>query len=649
MTERKDTMPLLYYRDALKRAQKEFRSCTARGEYPYLPVLDEFVPKEEMINTADLGTIQVPLEFIVGTRTGGRTQAFARNFMPLVEEDSEFAGKWKSLCQSQLEEGIRDPIKAYEYMNRYYVEEGNKRVSVLKYFGADSIYAHVTRIMPKRNGSRESELYYEFLDFYQCSGVNFIEFSKPGSYARLQELMGKSAGEPWTEEDRSGFSTAYYYFRQAYQANGGQRLSSTVGDAMLAYMEIYGYPSLRDESAAEIKKAVARAWEEITLQQEPEPIDVKLAPEEKRGNDLLSKVLPKAAPKVMKVAFVHDQTPETSGWTYGHELGRQHLEQVFAGSIETSAYFSALEGDPLDVIQRAIAEGNSVIFTTSPRLLPSSLRAAVDHPEVTILNCSLNTSHRYIRTYYARMYEVKFISGAIAGALAGGDHVGYVCDYPIYGQVAAINAFALGVQLTNPRARVYLEWSSVSSAETAARRLTDRGIRLISAQDLARLGGWGESSFGLSLVSENGQVNLATPVWQWGTYYEAILRRIRDRSFQSEYQDSRKALNYYWGMSAGVVELRCSDKLPDSAKKLAAFLRDGICSGSCRPFRGPLYAQGGRQVIGEDSALSTEDIINMDWLVDNIVGTIPAYEELSDVGKATVGIVGVPSTKEKQN
>ena len=40
----------------------------------------------------------------------------------------------------------------------------------------------------------------------------------------------------------------------------------------------------------------------------------------------------------------------------------------------------------------------------------------------------------------------------------------------------------------------------------------------------------------------------------------------------------------------------------------------------------------------------------MDWLVDNIVGAIPAYEQLNDVGKATVGIVGVPSsTKEKQN
>ena len=216
--------------------------------------------------------------------------------------------------------------------------------------------------------------------------------------------------------------------------------------------------------------------------------------------------------------------------------------------------------------------------------------------------------------------------------------------------MAALNAFALGVQMTNPRARVYLEWSSVCGTDAAVKRLTDRGIRLISSQDMARMGRWKDSSFGLSMVTEEGRINLATPVWQWGTYYEALLQRIRNRSFQSEYQESRKALNYYWGMSAGVVELRCSDKLPDSSKKLATLLRDGICSGSCRPFRGPLYAQGGRQIIGEGGALSTEDIINMDWLVDNIVGAIPSYEELSATGKATVGIVGVPSsTKEKQN
>ena len=84
-------MPLLYYRDALKRAQKEFRACTSNGEYPYLPVLEDFVPQKDLLHTTDLGVIQIPLDLIRGTRTGGRTRAFARNFMPLMDEDSEFA------------------------------------------------------------------------------------------------------------------------------------------------------------------------------------------------------------------------------------------------------------------------------------------------------------------------------------------------------------------------------------------------------------------------------------------------------------------------------------------------------------------------------------------------------------------------------
>ena len=136
------------------------------------------------------------------------------------------------------------------------------------------------------------------------------------------------------------------------------------------------------------------------------------------------------------------------------------------------------------MIEQAIADGNTVIFTTSSRMLPASLRVAVEHPEVTILNCSLNKSHRYIRTYSVRLYEVKFIIGAIAGSLAQDGQLGYICNYPIYGQIAGINAFALGAKMVNPRAKVYLEWSSVDGMEEAKRRLADRQINLISLQSL---------------------------------------------------------------------------------------------------------------------------------------------------------------------
>ena len=637
-------MPETYYRDALKLAQREVRACAARGEHPYLPLLDDFVPSEKINGGITLGTDWIPSELIVGTRNAGRANAFARNFLPLLSENSEFADKWISLCRAHIDEGIRDPITCYEYMNRYYVGEGNKRVSVLKFFGAPTIYAKVIRIMPEQNGSKEVELYNAFLEFNRCSKMHLPEFSKPQSYARLQRLLGKEPDEVWTEDERRDFMAAYHYFREAYAPNGN-KADPAVGDALLVYIEVYGYGDLRGKNAADIKKAVAKLQEEITLKRENAPIEVKLEPDDtgsaEKPAGILSKVLPKGDPKPMKVAFIHDKTPDTSGWTYNHERGRLHIERVFGGEIETTAYFNVLDnGDASEEIERAISDGNTVIFTTSPRLLSASLRSAVEHPKVTVLNCSLNTSHRYIRTYYARMYEVKFIIGAIAGTLAQSNDVGYICDYPIYGQVAGINAFALGVQMVNPLVTVRLEWSSVGGVDAATARLRQSGVKLISTQDTRSLREKSQAGFGLAIIDDNGQTPLARPVWKWGRYYEALIRLIRDGKFRAEYEESSRALNYYWGLSADVIGVECFSVLPESVRRLAAMLRDSICSG-VEPFRGPLFNQEGKEIIGDQQTLSLEQIINMDWLVENVVGRIPLYDELDDTGKATADVVGL--------
>ena len=48
--------------------------------------------------------------------------------MPILRENTEFAYKWSVLIDSHLKEGIHDPVKAYEYMNKFYIEEGNWEV-----------------------------------------------------------------------------------------------------------------------------------------------------------------------------------------------------------------------------------------------------------------------------------------------------------------------------------------------------------------------------------------------------------------------------------------------------------------------------------------------------------------------------------------
>ena len=639
-------MPESYYSEALKLGQKQKRAALAAGEAGTVPALDEILAGRGTLGETDAGLVQIPMELIGGTVSAARAATFAPNFMPLAPEDSEFAVKWSRLCASHLDEGIREPVKAYEYLNRYYIAEGNKRVSVLKFFDAVSVHAHVITVMPVQDGSPEVALYNEHRAFRRLSGVVQVELSRPGGYRKLQQLLGKAPDEAWSDEDRSAFLAAYSTFRRVYESAGGKRLHATAGDALLAYLDVYGYALLRGQTAREIGKNVARVWEDISLQQEQAPIDVRLTPPEEKHPSLLTKVLT-AADRPLRVAFVHDATPETSSWTRGHERGRAFVQTQLGGRVETCAYFNALADDPLAVIERAIAEGSGVVFTTSPRLLPAALRAAVEHPEVTLFNCSLNQPHRYLRTYYARMYEAKFVIGAIAGALAGSDAVGYLCDYPIFGQIAGINAFALGVQMVNPRAQVFLEWTSVGGggADAAIAKLTARGIRLISSQDLLRRGDE-QHIPGLNLVSADATVNLATPLWQWGSYYAEILRRVKSHSEGAEYRESGRALNYYWGMSAGVVGLRCSEKVPPATRKLAEVLQESIRSGACNPFLGPLYTQSGR-VLENDALLSPEQIINMDYLMENVVGEIPRYAQLSDLGKATVDLVGVaPATKE---
>lgn len=627
------------YQTAQKMGQKEYRRRILRGEYPYLPDLDHILGDDQGLNTVYVGPCQIPAEFVVGTRTSGRAVCFAANFMPLLDQKTEFGVKWDALCKAHLTDGIRDSVEVLEYMNRYYVQEGNKRVSVLKYFGASTIPAIVTRILPVKNDSPESQLYYEYLDFNKLSQVNFISCNRLGNYKKLQQLVGKKPQESWTEEETLAFQSFYYRFSKNYNDLGGRKLSVSPADALVVFVNIYGYDKARELGTQELRRALTRVWEEITLLREEKPIDLILNPDFGQKS-LLGKLTGSltGTSGVLQVAFIHDKSVRNSSWTYLHELGREHVDQVFMGKVQTKAYFHALDQDPEETIRLAVREGAEVIFTTTPRLLKASLDVALDHPDVVIMNCSLNTSQYAIRTYYARVYEAKFVIGAIAAALSEDDRLGYICDYPIYGMIAGINAFALGAQMVNPKAEIHLEWTN-EGYTAAMDKFRAKGISIVSGRDMSKPDSSNPGAFGLFRMEEGRCQTLAMPVWHWGPYYENIIRSILDRTFQSG--GEKKAKNYWWGMSAGVVEVICSEKLPGSVRRLAKLVSSSIRSGECHPFDGILKSQQELIRGSELDTMTPEEIITMDWLAENVVGDLPAYSQLTGEGKATVDVVGV--------
>ena len=630
------------YSSAKKAGKKDYQARLMRGQKPTLEVLDDILESPDSLTQVSLGLVQIPIDQIVGTRYEGRSSSFAGNFMPILEDTTEFAHKWVALSRAHENEGIRDPIKAYEYMNKYYVEEGNKRVSVLKYYEAISIPGYVTRIIPKRTGEKENNIYFEFLDFYKVSKINYIWFSKEGSFAKLQEAVGKQPDEEWSEDDQLNFSSIFSRFTAAYEANGGKKLTITAGDAFLSFITLYGYQATDALSAAELKTSVAKVWEEFELLEHDEEIELKMDPNTEK-KPLLSRLIPLALgePK-LNIAFIYEKTPRSSAWTYAHELGRMHLEQTFPDEVVTRSYENITADTVENCIYKAIYEGCNIIFTTTPTFAQASVKAAISNPDVRILNCSLNTSHRYIRTYYTRMHEAKFLMGAIAGAMAENDRLSYVADYPLFGNIANINAFALGAKMINPRAKVHLEWSTLKNVDIweNIRKVAPScisGRDMVIPEQPSRL-------FGIYHYDGEHVRNLAMPLYHWGKCYENLIRTIMNGTWKSD-DDTTRAINYWWGMSSGVVDIICSQNLPVGTKRLVELLKHTISSGKFNPFAGILYSQTGIIKGSPDNILSPEEIMEMDWLAENVIGTIPEREELMEQAKPVTSQQGVKMKK----
>ena len=136
--------------------------------------------------------------------------------------------------------------------------------------------------------------------------------------------------------------------------------------------------------------------------------------------------------------------------------------------------------------------------------------------------------------------------------------------------------------------------------------------------------------------------NLAMPLWHWGKFYERLIRTIMDGTWK--YDDnpaSTKAINYWWGMSSGVIDVICSKNLPIGTKRLVELLRATISSDLFNPFSGILYSQTGIVQGEPDRILAPEEIITMDWLAENVIGSIPKKEELKEEAKPVIEQQGV--------
>ncbi len=629
------------YHIALKAGQKYYKDAIARGNYPYPLVLEDILQESAVAGYADLGVINVPANLFVGTRTAGRVAALAGNFMPLLGSETEFGTKWLTLCKAHLgQEGIRDPITCYEYLGRFYVEEGNKRLSVLLSCQAPVISAHVTRVIPCYSEDHEVQLYYEFMHFYSLSGLYGIDFRHRGEYARLQALLGFEPEHVWTAAERRSFTAGFKYFRDALHHH---HLPDGVpeAEALLVWLQVFRFQEIKDLPQAELSRRIANLLPDVSASAGSSAIELSTEPEEKEKS-VLSRLRGIVRPEHLNIAFLFAASPSDSLWVRAHDEGRQTLEKSLGTRVTVRTY-RADHRDYEAQIETAVHDGAEVVFATSAGMVSACRKAAALHPNVRFLSCALFQPFTGVRMYNGRSYESKFVTGAIAAAMANGDRIGYVANDPILGTPASVNAFALGARMVNPQIRVQLEWACLPG--DPVRRLVEEGIPVISNRETASA----ETveryfEIGTFQLQPDGNLRpLAVPFWNWGRLYERIVLSI----FNGSWGDisSSRAISYWWGMASGVLDVHMDSRLPDGVRSLGEILIAGIRSGAIDPFRSRIVDQNG--VLRNDGrhGFTPEEIIAINWFCENIDGSIPDTQALRPDHLETVRVLGLERRK----
>lgn len=614
-----------HYERARKRGQREFAACRARGERGYLPVLDASREQCGVLAFMAQPARAISLNRIAGTYQASRANSFAHNFMPLLPEGTEFAGKWAALCQAHLDTGIRDPIRVYEYLWRYYVAEGNKRVSVLKYFGATAYEAEITRLVPQLDEDDADVCrYYAFLAYARKGAFPDIELSDARKYERLYRLEQRLIAELETAEPPD-FNGLYIRFETAYLCCN---CSLSLGDAFLEYLHIYGFPMgiLPDEI---VQRILTLKPQLDILESKPTPHLLSEEEAESAEAPLFSRLF--AGARNPRIVFAYAAGRTADNWLGAHERGRLSMQAALDGRVE-SVCLDGLDRDNAYELLSQNAADAGLLFVTTPSLMNPVLRFALENPDCLTLVYSRTQHHYRLHTYFGRYYEAVFVCGVAAGLYTKTGTVAYVTPQLANTRYTSdINAFAIGVASVRPHARVLLVTRDVLPSDLAT---CETGLRLaaamgadaalthqypgLSLDELPR-----DAFSALLALDESGAPSrfLAAPDWNWDSFYTAIVKSYLNGGLNALLRFDRgesPIASFWWGLGSGVIDVRFGAWSEGPSHNLLRYLKGSIAQNLFHPFHGPVYDLDGEMRVAAHGNPPSISVMDMRYLVASI-------------------------------
>jgi len=328
----------------------------------------------------------------------------------------------------------------------------------------------------------------------------------------------------------------------------------------------------------------------------------------------------------LRAAFIYISPPGDLGWTYEHDQGRIETQEHFGDEVETVFIENVPEGPDSGRVMRQYAEqGFDLIFATSFGYMDYMHEVSAEFPEATFEHASGYKTRDNMATYFGRIYQPRYLSGIVAGGMTENNTIGYVAAFPIPEVIRGINAFTRGVRSVNEDAQVRVVWTNTwygpAQEREAAIALLDAGADIIAQhqdttepQKAAQERGAYSIGYNSDMQEFVGDTVLVSAIWNWEEYYIPTIQSALDGEWESS--------QYWGGLGDEIVDLsEMSPEVPEELQETVAAERERIESGEWDVFHGPIVNQDGELTVPEGEAMTDEEMLNMSYFVEGVIGS----------------------------
>jgi basic membrane protein A len=327
----------------------------------------------------------------------------------------------------------------------------------------------------------------------------------------------------------------------------------------------------------------------------------------------------------LKVGFVTNGPVNDWGYNYAHDQGRRQMEKALEGKVETTVVENVPEtADAERVIERMIKNKVGFVVATSFGYQDTVHKLAAKYPQVQFAQAWGFKSQPNMASYSAKMYEVWYVMGVIAGSMTKTGNLGVVAAHPIPPMKWQINAYVLGARSVNPKVTASVvfinHWFDATLASDATNSLIEQGADVLTGVlDNSVAVAQTAEKRGAYVIGHNADLSRFAPThiltgteWLWGNLYTDIAKDVLAKNPLNGKHFTGGLREQYVGYTS------FSTLVPPKVQKAAQAAAEDIRSGRLAIYAGPISDNQGKLQVESGKVLSHDQIMAMDWLVQGV-------------------------------